>query len=120
MKVQMTWEDDNRLVVACAGELGWDGQEDLVRKLAETLADHEAARVIVDLEAVDLITSAGLGSLLQVRKLVNERHGQLVLANATPGVAQVFRTVGLNRHVLMADTVEDGRAMLAGDGQHVQ
>lgn len=113
MKVQLTWEDDSRLVLTCSGEIDWDAQEELVKRTAEAVGGRERPQVLIDLESVRLITSAGLGSILQLRKLVDERGGRLALACAPPVIAQLFRTVGLDRHIPMVATLEQGREMLA-------
>jgi anti-anti-sigma factor len=113
MKLQLEWTEEGVLVLTCSGQMGWDAQEELVKRSGQALDGRESPRVLVCLESVELITSAGLGSLLQVRKLVTERSGELVLAAASPAVAQLFRTVGLDRHVKMASTVEEARAMLS-------
>lgn len=116
MKMEMARETEHRLIVICSGQMGWDSQEELVRRLGQALEGRARPDVLVDLEGVDLITSAGLGSLLQVRKMVSEQGGRLVFTGASPLVAELFRTVGLDRHILMTDTLENGRTLLAQAG----
>lgn len=111
MKVQFVWEDSDRLIVTCSGELGWDAQDELVKRVTEAVAGRRP-HVVIDLEAVEVITSAGLGSILQIRKRVGEQDGRLVLACASPQISQLFTTVGLDRHIQMADTLESARELL--------
>jgi anti-anti-sigma factor len=112
MDVQLEWEQDARAILTCSGKMGWDAQDEMVRTLTAALDGRDQPQVLIDLERVELITSAGLGGLLQVRKLVNDRGGRLVLACASPLVGQLFRTVGLDRHVQLADTLEDARMLV--------
>lgn len=112
MKVELAWEDGDRLVVTCSGQLGWDAQDDLVKRLQENVAGR-CPQVILDLESVDFITSAGLGSILQVRKHVLEAGGRLVLAGPSRPVEQLLKTVGLDRHIPIVGTLASGREFLA-------
>lgn len=109
MKVRLDWEGDNRLTLSCSGSLGWNVQEDLVRQVAAALEDRTQPQVVIDLEHVNLITSAGLGCPLQVRKMVKAHGGRLALAHASPAILQLFNTIGLDRQIPLAGTLEDAR-----------
>lgn len=112
MKVELAWEEGDRLIVTCWGQLGWDAQDELVKRVQEKIAGR-CPQVIIDLESVEFITSAGLGSLLQVRKHVSGAGGRLVLACPSRPVEQLLRTVGLDRHIPIVQTLEAGRETLA-------
>ncbi|HOA74883.1 MAG TPA: STAS domain-containing protein [Phycisphaerae bacterium] len=113
MKVELGWTEEGVLTLTCSGQMGWDAQDELVKPTVEVLADCESPRVLIILESVELITSAGLGSLLQLRKLVIERGGELILAAPSPAVNQLFKTVGLERHVKIVATVEEAMALFS-------
>jgi len=112
MNVQLEWEDRDRVLLTCAGQMGWGADEELVKRISDALVGREQPHVLIDLEAVEMITSAGLGSLLQVRRLVAELGGRLVLAAPSPLLVQLFRTVGLDRHMTFAGTLDDARVLL--------
>jgi anti-anti-sigma factor len=114
MELQLRW-DEGMLLLNCAGEIGWDGVDVLVRRTGEALDGHEQPQVLIDLEAVDFITSAGIGALLQLRKLIADRGGRGVLVGAAPMISQLFATVGLNRHVPVAETMAQARRLLADE-----
>lgn len=60
-----------------------------VAKLISTPVDV----VVVDLEDLEYISSAGLRSIFSARKAMAERSGRLVLVNAQPQVQKVFDIV---------------------------
>ncbi|MET4676024.1 STAS domain-containing protein [Luteibacter sp. ME-Dv--P-043b] len=49
--------------------------------------------LIVDLSALDYISSAGLRSLAQLRKQMHDRTGRVLLLNPQPQVKKVFEIV---------------------------
>lgn len=49
--------------------------------------------LIVDLSALDYISSAGLRSLAQLRKQMHDRAGRVLLLNPQPQVKKVFEIV---------------------------
>ena len=53
-----------------------------------------ATRLVLDLTALDYISSAGLRVLLTVLKAIQENRGQLVLAGVGPNVASVLTMSG--------------------------
>lgn len=120
METQLAWEAGDRLVVTCSGSLSWDAQDYLVRPIHDAIESRCPRQVLVDLEAVDMVTSAGLGCILQIRKQVVEQGARLVLTSAPPMIAQLFRLVGLDRHVDMTGTLESGRELLDACPQAAQ
>lgn len=112
MELRMCQEGHSRLVLACFGEIGWDSADQLVKKVTGEVEGHASPQVIVDLEGVDCITSAGIGGLLQLRRYVLDRHGCLVMARPGPLIAHLFRTIGLDRHLPLFDTLDDARRIL--------
>ncbi len=61
---------------------------------AEKLAAEEPDWVILDLTALDFISSAGLRSLLILAKSLRKHHGELHFAGMQPQVQEVFAISG--------------------------
>lgn len=116
MELQLGWDGDDRLDLTCSGEIGWDAAELLSRRISEALEGRPKPQVLMDIEDVDFITSAGIGALLQLRKCVSDRGGRIVIACASPMIAQLFTTVGLDRYMPLAASVEAGRRLLTQTG----
>jgi hypothetical protein len=50
-----------------AGELGWDAMESMTCQAGDALKGHDQPQVLLDIEAVDFVTSAGIGAVLSAR-----------------------------------------------------
>ena len=66
-------------IVAVHGELDLDGAPELRRALIEAIDEHPGRPLVVDLEGVDFIDSAGLGVLVGGLKRAKDAEGDLVL-----------------------------------------
>jgi anti-anti-sigma factor len=74
-----------------------------------TLADHMAAgasRVVVDCEALEYISSAGLRSLLSTARTLRTRHGELAFAGIKDMVREVFEITGFATMFTIYDSTE--------------
>ena len=77
-------------------ELFCDQQTIAVGQELLTAVDQARARqVVLDLEPVEFLTSEGLRMLLQFRRRLRERGGQMLLCNVVPLVAEVLFTAQL-------------------------
>ncbi len=90
-------DDDGAPVVAVHGELDLDGAPDLRGALMEAIDEHPGRTVIVDLEGVDFIDSAGLGVLLGGQQRARGANGDLVLVATGRNVLRVLELTGLTR-----------------------
>lgn len=61
------------------------------------LAKRRGALIIVELSAVPMVTSAGLGALLKCYRQLQENGGRLLLCAISEEVAEVLEISGLNR-----------------------
>lgn len=92
-----TRDGDQHPVVAVHGELDVDGAPELRRALIEAIDEHPGRRLVVDLEGVDFIDSAGLGVLVGGRKRAKDADGDLVLVATGQSVVKVLELTGLTR-----------------------
>lgn len=69
---------------------------------------------ILDLEAVDLIGSAGLSVVLTAARRLWERNARLVLCAPPEPVRQVLRITGFERFLPIRETVADALASVEG------
>jgi len=71
----------------------------------EQAAAHAAGKLIVDLSEVELLTSAGLGMLVQVRAACEGGKGRLVLCGVAPIIRDVLRITRLDKVIPARDDV---------------
>ncbi len=67
-------------VLAVAGSLDAGPHADAFRHVVQEVLDRGVARLVLDLEAVHFLDSAGLGEIVAARRRCRERGGALVLA----------------------------------------
>ena len=83
-------------VVALRGELDLEGGPALREALLEAIGEGRR-RVIVDLEGLDFIDSAGLGVLVGGLKRARTHDGDLALVCTARNILRVFDVTGLTR-----------------------
>ena len=98
MDLRAERQDDKGLpVVAVHGELDLEGAPELRRALIEAIDEHPGRPLVVDLEGVDFIDSAGLGVLVGGLKHAKHGAGDLLLVATGRSVIKVLELTGLTR-----------------------
>jgi anti-sigma B factor antagonist len=83
-----------RTTVAVSGKLDAMSYLEFDRKLDGVLAQiPHGGTLVVDLAALDYVSSAGLRSLFRARKAMRASGGHSLLVNAQPQVRRVFEIV---------------------------
>jgi anti-sigma B factor antagonist len=90
------WEHDGISILAFNGRLTF-GPEDMLLndEIRHALAGRRV-RLVVDLDGVDKIDSAGLGTLLYARAELRRAGGGLALANLRPNHTHMLQTAKLD------------------------
>ena len=87
------------------------GTSQLLEDKFKELVLSKSVRLVVDLQGVDYISSAGWGIFVGEIKGVRERNGDIKLAGMTPGVREVFDLLEFNALLQPFDSKEDAVAM---------
>jgi anti-anti-sigma factor len=107
---------DNVLVARLAGEVDMSNAEDIGAAVLQS-TDNDALGVVLDLASVQYLDSAGIYVVFGMRSRLRAR-GQvlrLVVPAGSP-VEDALRLAGVQRHVDVVDTVEQGiEAVQAGE-----
>ena len=78
MELRIQWQDSGAVavlaVLAVYGELDLDGGPQRRQALLQAIDDNHGRRVVVDLEGVDFVDSAGLGVLVGSLKRAEQRR----------------------------------------------
>jgi len=114
MDIVVTPESQGRYRVACGAAMEWDARLNLVGAVTAEAGD-DLRDVILDLQNVTHLTSAGIGAILLLRKKVQEAGGRLVLARPSPRLRRLLDTVNLPKLVPVVGTLDEARAALADE-----
>ena len=97
---------DSYTVVALVGESDVYTYDQL-RGALESEVAREPKLLIVDLSGLGFMDSTGVQVLLDIRVMMNERGGRLVLTSPQATVARVLNLVGANQLIPVYDTIKE-------------
>ena len=97
-------------IVTAAGEIDVATGAGLRERLSELAASGRP--LVVELDQVSFIDSAGLGALVGAAKRAAAHGASLHVACARPQVRQLFRLTGLDRQIPLARTLDEALAAL--------
>ena len=69
--------------------------------------------VLLDLKELSYISSMGIGSLLKIKKALEENKGKLMLSNLQPQIAKVFDIIKALPSEIIFRNVEEADAYLS-------
>lgn len=95
-------------VMTVAGEVGFANSPTLLRS-ANTIIEQRPVRTIIDLSAVTYMDSSGVGTLVQIKRLIEQAGGVLVLAGMQARVRGVFEITNLQSFFRIAADVNEAR-----------
>lgn len=107
---------DAALVIALAGRLDSNSSGELEKVLLRHVAEG-TRRVVIDLLAVEYISSAGLRVLLLAANRLRPLGGQVMLCAMGRPVREVFDLAGLTALFPAEATRTDALARIAADGR---
>lgn len=111
MDLSITPDGEGRYVISCPEEMEWDARLDIVTALEGVAGRTAPVAVILDLDNVTYINSAGLGAIFSLRKHVQSSDGKLVLARPSPTIRRLLETVNVQALVPIADDLDEARKL---------
>ena len=87
--VSYTGDEANIAVISASGFIDTTTAPELEKKLEEQLALNKY-KIIVNLENIDYVSSAGWGVFVSEIREIRENNGDLVLVNMSPDVYDVY------------------------------
>jgi anti-sigma B factor antagonist len=79
---------------------------DTLRERISNVIDHGARRIVVDIEHLEIVDTAGIRELLACERLARLSRGRLVLGAVPQDVVDVLRENGMHRQLLCFRTAE--------------
>ena len=93
LDIQLANEGGGRRRVRLAGRLDTVTSPELDTRLAPLLGDPAVTALVLDLAALEYISSAGIRCVVKARKALEGREGSLALVSVQPPVQKVFDIV---------------------------
>jgi len=93
LDIQIEAAEGARAQVRIGGRLDGSNHQELDRELLPLLEDPSLLHLVLDLQALDYISSAGLRSIFRARKALGLRDGRVLVVNPQPQVQKVFDIV---------------------------
>jgi anti-anti-sigma factor len=101
---------NGRLVLTPGGrEITFKNTRDFLKKakLAVAESGDEVSHFILDLRNIEIVDSVSLGSLVAIFKYVRDRKGELVIANASEPIRDLFELLHFTNVFKVHETLED-------------
>ena len=101
-------------VLCVSGEVNWTTSNNLSSEIDECLVGQHPSRLIVDLNGVVRIDSAGLGALVGGLQEARKQHVQFTLCGLNPSLRRLMQRTCLDRVFEIRPSVEEA----LGDAQN--
>ena len=108
-----TREQDGITIIDISGRLDASNTKEAQKTILEL--EKEGGKIILNLENLEYISSAGLRVLLMSAKKVRAGHGKFCIVSLTESVSDVFDISGFSAIFDIADSVEEGIKMVLLD-----
>jgi len=93
-------------MVRVAGEVDLHSSPDLRAELLKTLAG-KPRKLVVDLAGVSYMDSSGVGTLVEIKRLLEQKGGSVVLAALQPRVRGVFEITQLDKFFTIVGSADE-------------
>lgn len=96
MPLEITQRETNGIyVLTLSGRLVLGVESSGLRTTIDNLLSSGATRIVISLEHVNYVDSAGLGALIEIHRKTKTKGGRLILANLGPKLRQALELAGL-------------------------
>lgn len=111
MKVEVK-EVDNVKVIKLTGQIRISTQNEFKDLLDNAAKENEGKPVIISMDGVIYMNSAGLGIIIDTYKKFKEKGGRMILCNLTPDITKLFQVTRLDRFIEIYETENEALATL--------
>jgi anti-anti-sigma factor len=115
MQIEHDDLEDGVRMIRLKGRLDLEGAEAVDLKLT-SLAAVRKGYVIVDLEAVEFMSSIGLSVIVRVARALSAREGKLVLLQPRPNVADVLVRTQIDQVIPVCTDLDTARTTVLAGG----
>lgn len=111
--VKYSGSNNEIAIISARGFIDTTTAPDLEKKLEEQLALNKY-KIIVNLESIDYVSSAGWGVFVSEIREIRENNGDLVLVNMSSDVYDVYELMEFSSILKSFDNLDDAVANFAG------
>jgi anti-sigma B factor antagonist len=112
LRVELQGGEGLPLKAAVHGEIDYAGAFSMQVRIAAACRRRRARGLIVDLRGAEFMSSSGLGAILNLQREPACQRGGLIVAGPSREVRRVIELTGLERRLIMVDTVEEAETLL--------
>ncbi len=105
-----------RYILTCPRRMESKARADLVETLRDATSGQELHELVVNLDQVSFIDSAGLGTIFSIRQHLNGSGARMVICGANTNIKNLLKTVNLPDLVPVVADLEAARSYLENDG----
>ena len=102
-----TLESQFGLTIKLAGELDGATSTRLLERFEQALARLAGREIVIDLDEVSFIDSAGMRALILIERRADEERLALAIAPAPPAVTELLQVTGLADRIPLAPRTDD-------------
>jgi anti-sigma B factor antagonist len=113
VEVSYVGDGKNIAVISASGFIDTTTAPELEKKLEEQLALNKY-KIIVNLENIDYVSSAGWGVFVSEIREIRENNGDLVLVNMSPDVYDVYELMEFSSILKSFDSLNEAVASFSG------
>ncbi len=95
-----------------SGEIDYAGAFSMQVRITAACRRRRARGLILDLAGTEFISSSGLGAILNLQREPVCLRGGLAISRPSRQVRDILRRTGLDRRLIVVDTVEEAEVML--------
>ena len=89
--------------------------EEIVSDLLQMVVEEDCRAMLLDFARVRSFSSSFLGRLLDVKRVLDERNGRLVVTGLSEQLRELVRKVQLDTVLMVRDDREEALAVLRGE-----
>jgi anti-sigma B factor antagonist len=111
--LEITQRETNRIcLLTLKGRLVLGEESNGLRTTIDNLLLSGVTKIVISLEQVNYVDSAGLGALIEIHRKTKAKDGRLVITNLGPKLRQALELAGLLTIFETCATEADGLARL--------
>jgi len=103
-------DTEGAYVLSCAGSTEWRNPVDLVAAFDPVGGGKPLRGLILDLQGIQYINSAGLGAIFALRKYAAQAGGALVITRPSASILRLLNTINLPTLIPVTETLDQARA----------